>query len=103
MSSITRSPHADLGNASLGVPADFTARLLGNNSDCFWWNKDFECGGNGGLFDGRTVWSISAIIEPSAVLIFVLVDGAHRRRPLVGNVFVCTVVFDGVGKEKSAK
>ncbi len=100
--SITWSPQADLGNASVGVPADFTARLDVNCWDCFWWNKDLEYG-NGGVLFGRRFWSISAIIEPSAVLIFVFVDGAQRRRPLDGNAFACGVVFDGVGNEKSEK
>jgi hypothetical protein len=102
LSSITWSLHADFGNASLGVPADLTARLDVNCWDCLLLNKDFECG-KGGLLLGNGFWSISAIIEPSAVFIFVFVDGAHRRRPFDGNEFVCWVVFDGVGNEKSEK
>jgi hypothetical protein len=43
------------------------------------------------------------MIEPSVVLIFVLLDDVHRRRPFDGNEFVCCVVFDGVGNEKSEK
>ena len=100
--SITWSPHADLGNASPGVAADLTARLDVNSWDCLLLNKDFEYG-KGGLLLGRGFWSISAIIEPSAVLIFVFIVGAHRRRPFDGNEFVCWVVFDGVGNEKSEK
>ena len=97
-SSITWLAQAVFGIASPGVAADFTARLDVDGRDGEWWNIDWECG-IGVWIWGLDVHSTSAMIEPSSVLIFVFVVGAHRPRPFDGSEFICWAVFDGVGKE----